>query len=323
MPGMAEFEFIGELRRQLGGIGAERIELGIGDDAALWAPPPGHSVVACCDTLVAGRHFPLDTDPADIGWKALAVNLSDLAAMAAEPVAALLALTVPAAPDPDWTAGFCAGWATLAERHQVALAGGDTSAGPVLSLTVTALGVVPTGQALRRAGARVGDGIHVSGRLGDAAAGLALWPERAQPAIAPLAARLARPQPRIALGRALRGVASSAIDISDGLLADLGHLLTASAVGAELAIDQLPLSPELLAAADLAQVRRWALTGGDDYELCFTVPPAREPALAAAAAASATGVRRIGTVVAQPGLRLLDRGVALPLPAHGGWEHFR
>lgn len=323
MPAMGEFDFIGVLGRRLGGIAADRIDLGIGDDAALWTPPPGHSVVACCDTLIAGRHFPDDTDPADIAFKALAVNLSDLAAMAAEPVVALLALSLPTAPTPAWTRAFCAGWADLAGRHGVALAGGDTTAGPVLAMTVTALGLVPVGQALRRDGARAGDDIYVSGCLGDAAGGLALWSRRARPEIAPLAARLARPQPRLALGRALRGVASSAIDVSDGLLADLGHVLAASGVGAELDLERLPLSPALLAATDADQARSWALTGGDDYELCFTAPPERAAALAAAATASGTAVHRIGTIVEGAAVQLRDRGVPTPLPARAGWEHFR
>jgi thiamine-monophosphate kinase len=320
---MGEFDFIEQLRERLGGIGAGRIALGIGDDAALWTPPPGHSVVACCDTLIAGRHVPDDTDPADIAFKALAVNLSDLAAMAAEPVAALLALSLPTAPTPAWTQAFCSGWADLAGIHGVALAGGDTTAGPVLAMTVTALGLVPVGEALRRDGARAGDGVYVSGWLGDAAGGLALWSRRTQPAIAPLAARLARPQPRLALGRALRGVASAAIDVSDGLLADLGHVLTASGVGAELDLDLLPLSPALLSAAGLDQARSWALAGGDDYELCFTAPPTRAAALAAAATASGTAVRRIGRIVEGVGVQLRDRGVPMPLPARAGWEHFR
>jgi thiamine-monophosphate kinase len=320
---MGEFDFIEQLRERLGGIGAGRIALGIGDDAALWTPPPGHSVVACCDTLIAGRHFPDDTDPADIAYKALAVNLSDLAAMAAEPVAALLALSLPTAPTPAWTRAFCAGWAELAGAHAVVLAGGDTTAGPVLALTVTALGLVPVGAALRRDGARIGDGIWVSGCLGDAAGGLALWSRRAQPGIAALANRLARPQPRLALGRALRGVASAAIDVSDGLLADLGHVLAASGVGADLDLERLPLSPALLAATDPGQARSWALAGGDDYELCFTVPSAQASALAAASAASGTAVHRIGRIVEPAGIRLRDRGVSTPLPVRAGWEHFR
>ncbi len=320
---MSEFELIARLRRRLGGIGADRLDLGIGDDAALWRPGPGLQVAACCDTLVQGRHFPDGTAPYDLGWKALAVNLSDLAAMGARPALALLALTLPGDPGEAWIEDFCAGWEVLAQPHRLALAGGDLTRGPVLTVTVTCLGELPPGTALRRAGAAVGDGVFVSGTLGDAAAALALWPRRAEPSLAPLLARLTRPTPRLALGRALRGLASAAIDVSDGLLADLRHLLAASGVGARIDADAVPRSalPEQLLGADAA--RACALAGGDDYELCFTVPAARAEALQAAAAAAATTVTRIGSVVAGPGLEVVDRdGVPVSLD-RAGWDHFR
>ena len=330
---MSEFALIARLRERLADIASGQLQLGIGDDAALWRPGAGMDQVACCDTLIAGRHFLPEADPADIAWKALAVNLSDLAAMGATPRAALLALTLPHAPSTTWLDAFCTGWGELARPHDLALAGGDTTRGPVLALTVTCFGEVPHGRALRRDGARPGDGLYVSGSLGDAAAGLALQrgelnftgPERQT-----LLARLHRPTPRLALGLALRELASSAIDVSDGLAADLGHVLAASGAGAVLRVDDLPRSAALqslatagaLSATDL---RACQLHGGDDYELCFTVPPAREVALQAYAHASAFAVTRIGEVTDGDGgsLRLLDaQGRELPATG-GGWDHFR
>jgi thiamine-monophosphate kinase len=319
---MSEFALIDVLRDHLAGIGARRLVLGIGDDAALWRPSEGCDVVACCDTLIEGRHFPAESDPGDIGWKALAVNLSDLAAMGARPIAALLALSLPALPARGWLDAFCDGWKALAAMHEVALAGGDTTRGPVLALTVTCFGEVPQGTALLRSGARPGDGIYVSGSLGDAAAGLALWPVREEAATKPLIKRLARPLPRLALGEALRGRATSAIDISDGLLADLGHVLAASSVGATIESARLPLSRVLLAAIGEAQARDLALTGGDDYELCFTVPAECEDELAVIAAATATPLTRIGRITAAAGVRLIgSNGEPLSIP-RSGWDHF-
>lgn len=318
----SEFTLIDRLRDRLGAIGQARIERGMGDDAALWRPSPGFTSVLCCDTLVAGRHFPVDTPPADIGWKALAVNLSDLAAMGAVPVAALLALGLPALPAAAWIDGFCDGWNALAGAHDVALIGGDTTRAPALSLTVTCIGELPHGTALRRDGAGAGDGIYVSGTLGDAAAALPAWGRRDEASVVPLIARLTRPQPRIALGQALRGIATSAIDVSDGFAADIGHVVKASGVGARIDTDRLPLSAALRAMADPAQALRHALAGGDDYELCFTVPQAREPALCAVAARTSTAITRVGTITSEPGLLLLDAaGRVMPLPA-AGWDHF-
>jgi len=320
----SEFTLIDRLRERLGVAGRERIELGIGDDAALWRSTDGATSVVCCDTLIAGRHFPDDADAGDIGWKTLAVNLSDLAAMGAEPVATLLALSLPSMPSAPWIDGFCDGWAALARTCPVALIGGDTTRGPVLALTVTCIGELPHGTALRRDGARVGDGIYVSGTLGDAAAGLALWPHRrdTERASAALFARFNRPQPRLALGRALRGLATSAIDVSDGLVADLDHVLAASAVGARVEVDRLPMSPDLREAVAPDTARRHALSGGDDYELCFTVPAEREPALCEVAARTSTRIARIGTITAGSGVILVDRH-GQPVDASvTGWDHF-
>jgi len=317
---MSEFDLIARLRDRLAGIGAGRVDLGIGDDAALWTPAPGGQVVACCDTLIEGRHFPPGTAAADIAWKALAVNLSDLAAMGAGPVAALLALSLPGEPDGAWLEDFCDGWAALAAVHDLALAGGDTTRGPVLALTVTCFGSVPSAQALRRDGARAGDGIYVSGTLGDAAGALALLQEAGEPAAPVLRRRLDRPQPRLALGLALRGLASAAIDVSDGLLADLGHVLRASGVGARIDPARVPLSAELVAQVGPGRALELALHGGDDYELCFTVPVADEARLCAVARVCGLRITRIGDVVADGAGRLSDPE-GRPLQV-SGWDHF-
>ena len=298
------------------------VRLGIGDDAALLDVPVGETLAVTSDTLVAGRHFPPDTAAFDIGWKALAVNLSDLAAMGARPLGVTLALTLPEA-DEDWLAAFAAGFFALAEREGVPLVGGDTTRGP-LSLTVTALGSVPPAQALRRDGARPGDLLCVSGMVGDAGLGLALAlggdpvPKLSPAARLLVRERLDRPEPRLALGLALRGLASAAMDISDGLAQDLGHLLAASGgLGARLALEQLPLSPALLACPS-TQALTWALTAGDDYELLFTVPAACRDRLAGLP----TPVTVIGEVTAEPGLRLTWQGQPWEHGLPGGFRHF-
>jgi thiamine-monophosphate kinase len=321
---MPEFDLIDLLARRAGAVRSE-VAIGIGDDAAVLGRARGEQLVACVDTLVAGVHFPLDTTPADLGWKSLAVNLSDLAAMGAEPRFALLSMTLPT-DDRAFVRGFAAGFNTLARRHAVALVGGDTTRGP-LSISVTALGVVPRGAALRRAGARVGDEIWVSGTLGDAAAGLALVQHRL-PATSPrdaraLRRRLDRPVPRVTLGLALRGIASAAIDVSDGLLADLGHLLRASGVGASLARDGVPVSPSLRRAAPDAELRaRLAFAGGDDYELVFTAPAARSARVLEAASTSGVRVTRIGTITRSKGITLLDAEGRAWDPGCHGYVHF-
>ncbi|MBP8298573.1 MAG: thiamine-phosphate kinase [Burkholderiales bacterium] len=319
----SEFDLIARIRAR---VAARRdVVLGIGDDAAVLRTAPGHELVVTMDTLVAGHHFPHATAPRDIGWKALAVNLSDLAAMGAAPAWITLALTLPRN-DVEWLDAFIGGFLALARRHGVALVGGDTTRGP-LSITVAAHGLLPRGTALRRDGARAGDAIYASGSLGDAAAGLRV--ARGGLAAAPAAAartlrtRLDRPEPRVALGLALRGVASAAIDVSDGLAQDLGHVLRASGVGAVLEVDALPASHALRAAvAGTSARRRLQLAGGDDYELCFTVPPRREPRLAAIARRLRLPLTRIGTVLPTPGLALLDaRAHPVRLP-RAGYDHF-
>lgn len=291
------------------------VALGIGDDCALLTPPPGEQLAISSDTLIAGRHFPLDTAPADIGHKALAVNLSDLAAMGAQPLAFTLALTLPQA-DEAWLAAFVEGMGALARAAGIALIGGDTTRGP-LSISITVLGSVPPGRALRRDGAQTGDLVCVTGTLGDAA--LALQQLQAGQTPDPvLRARLDRPSPRNAAGLALRGLAHAGIDISDGLCGDLGHVLRASGLGAELQVGQLPMSDAFARLVMPAQRLRLQ-NGGDDYELCLCLPPA---ALAQArAACGALPLSVVGRIVAAPGLRLLDASGAL-LPAPDSYQHF-
>ena len=317
MPG--EFELIARHFAQLTPPRAD-VALGVGDDAALLAPAPGQQLVVTVDTLIEGVHFFADCPPAALGHKALAVNLSDLAAMGAEPAWAVLALTLPRA-DEAWLAEFARGFGELAREHGVALVGGDTCRGPLV-VSVTALGQVPTGQALCRAGAQPGDGVYVSGQLG--AAGLAVRARRGEIALPAALAqhaaqRLDWPQPRVALGLALRGLASAAIDVSDGLLADLGHVCAAGGVGARLDLAALPLPAGALALASHEEL----LGAGDDYELCFAVPPSREAAVPALAARLGCPLSRIGRIEAEPGLRLVDAaGRVQPAPPRGH-DHFR
>ena len=299
---MSEFELIESIRR-LTALPRARgdVVLGIGDDAALTRVPARHELVTAIDTLVDGVHFPRGTRADAIGWKALAVNLSDLAAMGATPAWATLALTLPTG-DRAFVARFARGFAALAREHGVALIGGDTTRGP-LAVTVQVSGFVPSGKALRRDRARVGDAIFVTGTLGDAAAGL-------RHSAKALRARLDRPTPRIDEGLALRGVARACIDVSDGLAADLGHILDASGVGAELHVDALPTSRALARVVPDADARReLQLGGGDDYELCFTADAKHAPRFAT----------RIGTITRRRGLRLLG---ATTSAATKGWDHF-
>lgn len=318
---MAEFDLIDHIRRRCDLARAD-VRLGIGDDAAVLAVPAGHDLVACTDTLVAGVHFPHGTAPADIGWKALAVNLSDLAAMGTTPAWALLALTLPEA-DAGFVAAFADGFADLAAAHHVALVGGDTTRGP-LTITVTAHGFVPPGQALRRDGARSGDEVFVTGTLGDAAAALRLLgtPRVADSAFAELRARLDRPTPRVAAGAVLRARATACIDVSDGLLADLGHMARQSGVGIEIEAACLPASPALLAMFDGLECCALQLVGGDDYELAFSVPAGQAHALMRDLARLGCAATRIGRVVDGAGVRALDdHAQPIELP-HRGWEHF-
>lgn len=313
-----EFSLIDRIRARCRGCGD--VVLGIGDDCALLQPPAGQQLAVSTDTLVAGVHFPQDTAPADLGWKALAVNLSDLAAMAAQPAWCTLALTLPGG-DAGWLEAFLDGFLGLAAQHGIALVGGDTTRGP-LTVSVTVMGFVPAGQALRRDAARVGDEIWVTGWLGDAAAALRQWQAGVDVA-AELRARLDRPTPRVAAGLALRGLAGASIDISDGLLADLGHVLKASRVGAELQLAALPTSAALLAAYPQDDAR-WPLqlAGGDDYELCFTADIGRRDAIVAALSAIGVEARVIGRIVPGDGVRLFCAdGSRWQAPATG-YQHF-
>ncbi len=318
---MDEFELIERYFAKVGPLRND-VALGVGDDAALLTVPAGHELVACTDTLVDGRHFPVGTRADDVGWRALAVNLSDLAAMGAAPAWATLALTLPAI-DEDWLEGFVSGFAALATAHQVALVGGDTTRGP-LTITVQALGLLPCGSALRRSGARPGDLIYVTGWPGDAAAGLALIEGRLAGQGADrgaLEGKFRRPEPRVSFGQRLRGVASAAIDVSDGLAQDLGRLASASGVAATIRAAELPLSRALYALAGEARARDFALGGGDDYELLFTVPPAARAALAAVSgSAGAPACHCIGEIGAGRGVRVLGERGELPVPR--GWDHF-
>lgn len=315
---MGEFELI---RHHFAGRGPQRddVPLGIGDDAALLTPPVGQALAVTVDSLLAGVHFPLDTPPAEVGYKALAVSLSDLAAMGAEPAWATLAISLPG-DDEDWLTAFSAGFFALAARHRVQLVGGDTTCGP-LTISVQLHGFVPPAAALTRSGAQPGDHIFVTGSLGDAGAGLAIAQGRLDlkgPPAEALLHRLWRPQPRIDAGLALRGVASAAIDVSDGLAQDLGHILAASGVGAELAVDALPLSDALLACG-IEHPWRLAASAGDDYELCFTAPANAEPALADALDCP---LARIGRITAEPGERWLAADGTPCAPPPRGWDPF-
>lgn len=314
---MPEFDLIARIRERA--PTRADVLLGIGDDAALLRLPAGQALVVSCDTLNVGVHFAADTAAADIGHKALAVNLSDLAAMAAQPAWCTLSLSLPAA-DSAWLDGFLDGFLALAQTHDIVLVGGDTTHGP-LSISVTVHGLVPEALALRRAAAQAGDELWLTGSVGDAAAALALR-AALEPVDPFLAARLDRPTPRVAAGLALRGLAHASIDVSDGLLADLGHVLAASEVGAEIASAQLPTSAALAAAISVPD--RWPLqlAGGDDYELCFTAAPAQHAAIVTALAGVATPASVIGRITAAPGLRVLTADGSAYTTTHSGYQHF-
>ena len=297
--------------------------LGIGDDAAILSVPDGHDLITAVDMLVRGRHFPDDMAAADIGYRAMAVNLSDMAAMGAEPAWATLALSLPD-PDEAWLAGFAQGLLGLAGQHGVVLVGGDTVKGP-LAACVQISGFLPSGTALRRDGARPGDRLFVTGAPGEAAAGLALWQRGLrvpQGPAARLLRRFNRPQPRVAQGLELRGLASACIDVSDGLAADLGHLARASGVGAVIDLDALPVSEELAEVADPRQARRYVLGGGDDYELCFAMPAHALLEFERRARSWSCAVTEIGEICAPPGLFARVCGNTEPLD-EGGFDHFR
>lgn len=318
---LGEFDLIDRYFRDAAARRAD-VVLGVGDDGALLRPKAGFDLVMVTDTLVEGTHFKAGASPHSIGHRALAVNLSDLAAMGATPAWALLALTLPST-DEFWIKEFAGGFLALARQHDLALVGGDTTRGP-LSVTVQAVGYVPHGRGLRRSGARVGDVVLVSGTLGDAAAGLHDSNEY-------LRGRFDYPTARIALGESLLDVASAAMDVSDGLLADLAKLTAASGVGATLEIENLPLSESLLAVQGLEVARRFALTGGDDYELLFTMPEARwedwrRAGIDRLAADQSVAITPIGRIDAHEGLRMTLAGKSVDRAALGiersGWDHF-
>ena len=316
-----EFEFIAARLRPLaaGTAGA----LGLEDDAALLDPPPGMTLVLTKDAMVGGVHFLTDDPPGAIAKKLLRVNLSDLAAMGAEPVGYLLALARARETPEAWLADFCEGLAEDQAAFGIGLLGGDTVSTPgPLTLSLTAIGQVPKGQALRRGGAKAGDDLWVSGTLGDGALGLLVLQGKLHPPAAArdfLIERYRLPQPRLALGQALRGLAHAALDISDGLLADLGHILETSGVGAELWADQLPLSP---AARGLPGAREAALAGGDDYELLFAAPAARRAEVSGLARRLDLPLTRIGQLEAAAGLHVLDAAGREVHSERAGWQHF-
>jgi thiamine-monophosphate kinase len=318
---LSEFELIERYFRSCGAQRAD-VSLGVGDDAALLRPPPGQELVAAIDTLVESVHFPPGSPPASVGHRALAVNLSDLAAMGARPAWALLALTLQRT-DPAWLAEFAAGFGALARAHDVALVGGDTTQGP-LTVSVQVLGHVPAGTALRRAGGRAGDVLFVSGTPGDAAAGLAIEQGRLQPDAAArtyLRDRFLLPTPRLALGERLRAHASACIDVSDGLLGDAAKLASASQVGAQIEFERLPLSAALREVLGDEAGRRQVLTGGDDYELCFAVPPHQVAALCTDLPPERWNYSRIGELRASAGTVVLRAGTVMEF-SHSGYQHF-
>jgi len=318
---IGEFAFIAKHLRPLaaGVPGA----LGLQDDAALLDPAPGALLVLTKDAMVAGVHFLADDPPAQIAQKLLRVNLSDLAAMGAAPLGYLLALARAKETSEAWLAEFCRGLAADQAEFGIGLLGGDTVSTPgPLTLSLTAIGAVPKGEALRRSTARPGDDIWISGTIGDGALGLKVLQgelEAPPEARAYLIARYRLPCPRLALGQALRGLASAALDVSDGLLADLGHILETSQLGAEIRADALPLSP---AARALPGARAAALAGGDDYELLFTAAPERRPRIEALARELAVPLTRIGRTDAHSGLRALDQEGREISIAATGWQHF-
>lgn len=322
---IGEFELIADYFAPLGACSrlaiADRIPLGIGDDAALLNGATGKQLAISVDTLVAGVHFPVDGPARLIAHKALRSNLSDLAAMAATPLAYTLALTLPTA-DTAWLADFSRGLKEVADEFPIALIGGDTTRGSQLVITVQVFGELPAGNALLRSGAQVGDIIFVTGTLGDARAALDILELPADALDASqqfLMERYYRPTPRLAFTQALRGIANAAIDVSDGLAADLGHILKASNVGAELQLTALPLSD----AIPRANAHGYALSGGDDYEVCFTAPSAQLEKIRVLASQLSTRITIIGHVTEELGLIVRDgEGASVPLTSSSGYTHF-
>jgi thiamine-monophosphate kinase len=315
--GLGEFDIIARYFTRK--ISRGDVRLGVGDDAAVLEVPGDRRLVVAIDTIVEGVHFPIATDAADIGYRALAVNLSDLAAMGAEPAWMTLSLSLPRA-QAHWLEGFARGLFELADRYDVALVGGDTVRGPLV-ITVQVAGYVEPDRWLTRDGARAGDLLFVSGVPGEAAAGLAVLQRQLPRSVASnrLLQRFLRPEPRLALGRTLRTLASAAMDVSDGLVADLGKLCAASGCGARLAVEQLPASAAMRTLFDPDTCLNYALDGGDDYELVFSVPPARAPELAACERDGA--ITRIGVVTAGTAVECTLRGQPMRRNPQG-YDHF-
>ena len=319
----SEFELI---RHYFTDLGKQRqwLSVGIGDDAAVITPEAGQQLLISVDTLNVGIHFPQQSSAYDIGYKALAVNLSDIAAMGGEPQWFTLAVSLPNA-DEAWLKLFCQGLAELVEQYQLCLVGGDTTRGP-LSMTIQIAGKIPVGQALTRSGAQVGDDIYVTGFLGDAAAGLLVCQNKLKTDDVDshyFLEKLNKPLPRVMLGKGLRGLANACIDVSDGLAADLGHILEASQVGAELIMPDLPVSANLgRMGLSSDQLQRLILFGGDDYELCFTAPVDSRESIQHLAKSNILPVTRIGKIIAEHGLFLIENQHRQSLPAKG-FDHFQ
>ncbi|GHD02580.1 thiamine-monophosphate kinase [Pseudorhodoferax aquiterrae] len=317
---MGEFDLIERFFKRP----VQRAALGVGDDCALLQPAPGMQLAVSSDMLVEGRHFLSTVDPRALGHKALAVNLSDLAACGAKPLAFTLALALPAA-DAAWLEPFSQGLLALADAHGCELVGGDTTRGP-LNICITVFGEVPRGLALLRSGAQAGDDIYVSGTVGDARLALEVFRGHLampQEVFTQARARMEQPTPRVALGQALRGVATAAVDVSDGLLGDLGHVLKASSLGARI---EAPAALGLMGCADAplspAQRLEFALAGGDDYELVFTAPPSARGRVKGAVAQAQVQVTRIGSTTAAPGVQVVD-AQGQPLDQRfGSFDHF-
>ncbi len=317
---VSEFDIIEQVFKA-NALTGENVICGIGDDAAIIEVPVGQQLLVSTDTLVSGVHFFSDADPYDIGYKSLAVNLSDMAAMAASPAWMTLALTLPDN-DLGWLRKFADGLFALANQYKVALIGGNIAHGP-LSITITIMGTVPSGQALKRSAAKPGDDIYVTGQLGMAAYALAILEDKTSRTTPPQACleRLNRPAPRVRTGIAVRSCASAGIDISDGLAADLAHMLKASAVGARIELAAIP-AYEMLKKLDEDAMWKYALCSGDDYELCFTVPTRHRPLLEQAMKNTDCGFTRIGQISSEPGIRWLAADGSDRQISGSGYRHF-
>ncbi len=317
MPG--EFDLI---RRYFDSISGDHpsVQLGIGDDCALLSTTPHTELAISVDTLVEGVHFLTEIDPEHLAWRLIASSVSDLAAMGASPKWLTLACTLNA-PSHQWLSAFSNGLAKACHTYSLALIGGDTTSGKQQVFTAQVHGEVPLGMALKRSGAKIGDAIVVSGTLGDSRAGLALLTAELKGESDYLLGRYYRPTARLALGESLRGIANAAIDVSDGLLADLNHLLNASSVGAEIRVDALPLSSAIREVAP-ESAEHWALTGGEDFELCFTLPKHRVPELQPISERLDIPLTVVGEITHQQGITLLKSGQPMALPASLGFNHF-